>query len=437
MEDLIKYYSRKDIQKEILKLAKNREISVMYGKDKFGKRPDVLEYENDILELVKNGATSFHASEERWQNPLLLKPGMTKKQLDDLRIGWDFIMDIDTKFLEFSKITTKLIVDALKFHDIKNFSVKFSGGSGFHIGIPFETFPKEVNNQKINLFFPEGIRIIANYIKNVIEEYLREKILNLSSLQEISKALNKPKKDFIKNKQFDPFSVVDIDSILISSRHMFRMPYSINEKTNLVSIPINPEETKNFKLSKAKIKNIKTNITFLDTSEIKYPEATHLLQQAIAFNIETNKKTMQKPKKSQLTMLHKHVITKDFFPPCILKILKGIKEDGRKRSIFILVNFLKYMGWDLEKIQTLLLEWNKKNYEQLREGYIRSQINWHKKQHQTILPPNCSNDMYYRNLAICNPDNWCKKIKNPVNYTNRKLSVLKENKPKKSKKKTI
>lgn len=437
MEDLMKYYSRKDIQKELVKFAKNREISVMY-KDKFGKRPDILEYENDVIELVKNGATSFHASEERWKNPLLLKPGMTKRQLDELRIGWDFILDIDTDFIEFAKVTTKLIIDALKFHNIKNFSVKFSGNKGFHIGIPFEAFPEVVDNQKINLFFPEGTRTIAYYIKNIIEEYLREEILNLSSLQEIAKALNKPKKDFIKDNKFNPFSVVDIDSVLISSRHMFRMPYSYHEKSNLVSIPIKPEEIKNFKMSKAKIKNVKTDITFLDKSKINYPETTDLLQQAIAFKLETRKQNKEQKRTIKTRYrIHKHLIKKDLFPPCILKLLKGIKEDGRKRAVFILINFLKQMAWNLNEIQNLLLKWNKKNYEPLRENYILSQINWHKKQHQKILPPNCSNEVYYKGLAICNPDNWCRKIKNPVNYTNRKLSVLRDKQTKKSKKKTI
>ena len=48
--------------------------------------------------------------------------------------------------------------------------------------------------------------------------------------------------------------------------------------------------------------------------------------------------------------------------------------------------------------------------------------------------PNCTNESYYKALGICHPDNWCKLIKNPVNYTKRRLKVLNENKPKRSKK---
>ena len=59
----LSYYKRRDIQEEIIKAAENKEIAVRYW-DKFGNRPDVLNNPNDILELAKQKATSFHASEE-------------------------------------------------------------------------------------------------------------------------------------------------------------------------------------------------------------------------------------------------------------------------------------------------------------------------------------------------------------------------------------
>jgi len=47
----LSYYKRRDIQEEIIKAAKNREIAVRFD-DKFGSRPDVLNNPNDILELA-------------------------------------------------------------------------------------------------------------------------------------------------------------------------------------------------------------------------------------------------------------------------------------------------------------------------------------------------------------------------------------------------
>ena len=99
MNPILKFYSRKDIQKEIFRLSQNREIAVKYGDKGFGKRPDILEYQADISELAKQGVTSFHGSVERWKNPLELKPGMTKTQLDAIRLGWDLVIDIDSKFI--------------------------------------------------------------------------------------------------------------------------------------------------------------------------------------------------------------------------------------------------------------------------------------------------------------------------------------------------
>ena len=133
MNSILEFYSRKDIQRQILLAAKDREIAVKYGDRGFGKRPDIVQYDLDILELVKQGATSFHISEEIWEDPLNLTPGMTKKQLDSLRKGWDLVLDIDSKEFEYSKILASLLIDALKFHGINYISLKFSGNAGFHI----------------------------------------------------------------------------------------------------------------------------------------------------------------------------------------------------------------------------------------------------------------------------------------------------------------
>ena len=57
------YYSRLEIQKIIFEFSKNREICPRYFEG-FGKRPDSFQFQGDLFELVKKGATSFHCSEE-------------------------------------------------------------------------------------------------------------------------------------------------------------------------------------------------------------------------------------------------------------------------------------------------------------------------------------------------------------------------------------
>src|SRR3989338_7180285 len=426
--EILKYYSRKDVQKKILESAKDREIGVKYGKDGgFGKRPDVLQFDNDILELVKGGATSFHVSEERWKNPLLIQTGMSKSQLDNIRIGWDAILDVDCKFLEYSKVTAELLVEALKFHDVKNIGVKFSGGSGMHIGIPFESFPHSVDGKETKDLFPEGVRVIAEYLKNMIKDPLRERILNLSKIEDIAKAVDKKKEELFEKNIFNPFSVVGIDSVLIASRHLYRAPYSINEKKGLVSIPISPDSIKNFNLNMAKIDNVEIKKTFLPKKVDDY-EAGQLIMQAFdalkkkRFILpEGEIKTKREFETPQMAVKAEH------WPPCIQMGLKGM-GDGKKRFLFILLNFLKSLSWDMDSIEKIVKEWNQKNREPLKEGYIISQLNWHRQHKEKILPPNCANPAYYADLGIKCPEEICSKCKNPVNFSLRKLRMLKQQK---------
>ncbi len=425
MFDVMNYYSRKDIQKEMLKAAKDREVAVKFGEKGFGKRPDVLQYESDILELAKQGVTSFHTSEERFRDPLQLKPGMSQQQLNDLRLGWDLVLDLDTKFLEYAKQAAHLLVEALKFNGVKNITAKFSGGSGIHIAVPFESFPTHVHEKEVKCLFPEGVRIIASYLKNLIKEPLSERLLQVSSIKEISKAAKG--KDIYESRKFNPFSILDIDTVLISSRHMFRMPYSLNEKKNLISVPIDIDKILDFDISCAKPDNVKILNKFLEREGSE--DARQLIYSAFDWNAEKENKVssgMEQVKKQRDFEIPKIAIKQEQFPPCIKTIMNGIKEDGRKRAVFVLINFLQHMGWKLQDIESALLKWNKSNYEPLREGYIKSQVNWFKKQNQKpILPPNCSNEAYYKAMGSCRPDNWCKKIKNPVNYVTRKLNFKK------------
>jgi len=405
---MLDYYSRPDIQEEIFIASRHREIGVMYKDRGFGKRPDILQFKSDVGEFAKQGASSFHISLERWKNPLELKSGMSKKELDDLRAGWDFIADIDCKYFEFSKIAAFLLIEALRFHEIENISLKFSGNRSFHVGVAFETFPKVVNNIQIKDIFPQGVRIIADYLKSMIKNELRERILKISPEM---------------GENFDPFSIVDIDSVAISSRHMIRAPYSLNEKSGLVSLPIKIEELKNFELKQARVENVKTKVRFLDKGEPN--EASNLLVQAFDWNMKAKRNEPEVIVKKREYEIPSVAIKEEFFPPCIKQILNGIEKDGRKRAVFILINFLGQMGWDYNAIKKILLEWNKKNYEELKEGYILSQLSWHKRQGKKILPPNCDNKSYYFDIGVKCDDPLCKKVKNPVNYAMRKVSFKK------------
>jgi hypothetical protein len=411
------YYSRPEIQKVLFEFSKNREICPRYFEG-FGKRPDVFEYTGDIFELVKKGATSFHCSEEIWKDPLKIETGMNEKQLNEIREGWDLILDIDSKYIDYSKIMLLEILKILKFHGIKNIGIKFSGSKGFHLIIPWKAFPKEMNGVNTSDKFPEYPRILLKYIIEKTKDSLIDKISNLSRP-------NKYIKDYQAPKEVMP------DLILVSPRHLFRMPYSLHEKTALASIVLRPEEIEKFEMMDADpMKLSKENIrTFMPNS--KEGEASELLVQALDWYRENNTETVRKEIDFKPIKIDK--ILEANFPPCVKNILKGI-SDGKKRALFVLINLFRSVGMDKDELEKRIYEWNKKNEVPLKEGYIQTQLSWSYRK-KPIMPQNCKE--FYEGIGVCQPDDFCKLIKNPVNYLVRKSmnDSRKTNKKKENKKK--
>jgi len=393
------YYSRPDVQKAIFEFSKNREICPSYFEG-FGKRPDSFQYRGDIFELVKKGATSFHCSEEIWADPLKIFTGMNETQSNELRIGWDLLIDIDSKYIDYSKILAELIIDMLRFHGIKNIGVKFSGSKGFHILIPWKAFPKEINNVETSEMFPEYPRIITQYIMEKTKERLIEKISRLT----------KPNK-YIKDFQAPEQVISDI--ILVSPRHLFRMPYSLHEKTALASVVLNPEEISNFQMTDADPLKVKIKNFMPDSKE---GEASELLMQALDWHKENNFGSKDDKQSFDYTPIKLTNLSEKNFPPCVQKILQGM-EDGKKRALFVLINLFRSVGMEKEELEKRINDWNEKNKVPLKQGYIQSQLSWSYRR-RPIMPPNCKK--FYQGIGVCAPDEFCKLIKNPVNYVIRK-----------------
>lgn len=423
---VLEYYKREDIQEAILGCAKDREIAVKFGESGFGKRPEILQYKGDVAEFAKEGATSFHCSEELWHNPLQLSAEMNKRDLEKLRKGWDLILDIDCPFLEYSQIAGDLLVKALKAKGIKSVYAKFSGNHGFHIGVPFEAFPKEIETTKtidIKSYFPDGVRLVASYLQGMIKKPLSEALLRKDDIDKVMEKTGKDFSELVVNNFFDPFKILAIDSVLISSRHMFRMPYSVNEKSGLASVVIDPEKILEFDKKTAKLEDVKVSkFRFVDR-KVGEGEAKNLFDDAIGWNQGVKEKEELKERfkgaaKRKIDFdAVQTAIPEELFPPCIKNILNGI-EDGKKRSLFVLVNFLTSVGWDYDKILELLKKWNARNKEPMREALLTGQVNYHKQRKQVIPPPNCRS--YYEDFHICKPDNLCERIKNPVSYAKRR-----------------
>ncbi|MBU0906883.1 MAG: hypothetical protein KKD18_00565 [Nanoarchaeota archaeon] len=482
------YYANQKIQEALLKFAADREVVPRYF-DGFGKRPDMLQYTSDVNGLVRRGATSFHASEELWNDPLQLSSDSTPKELESLRKGWDLLIDIDSPFLDCSKIAAQLIIEALVQHGVKNYGIKFSGSKGFHLMIAGKAFPREFNGEETRKMFPIWPRAICGYLMDYIrEDYNRlasEILTDIGAIQRRTKLSreqleevrckscgkaakkgsianfvcpvcgmkvqrknakitkrrlkclsntcagvleqidgeefyycencvdpenenlqmnsNKHPENFEKSKGVSAEKVAAPDLVLVASRHLFRMPYSLHEKTALASVVLTKEELQNFSPRDADpLKVVVKN--FMPKNEPE--EARQLLAKALDWSrgreIKEKKieeKRFGKFKNKKFEDVEMKGVTEDMFPPAIKKLLRGLQE-GRKRGLFVLLTFLRSTGFSAEEINKKVREWNEKNEPPLKEGYVRSQIEWHLKQTKKILPPNYSNDAFYRDIGI-------------------------------------
>jgi hypothetical protein len=194
------------------------------------------------------------------------------------------------------------------------------------------------------------------------------------------------------------------------------MPYSLHEKTALASVVIKPEDIKNFDMKDANPLKVKI-MNFIPDSE--EGEAYHLLREALDFKQPESQSqpvpsNFGEKKFKEITIKN---LTPDLYPPSIKKILEGMPGDGKKRALFILLSFFFSLKLAPEQISAIIEEWNKKNAEQLRDGYIKAQISWYSKQ-KPKMPPNFDKS-YYKDIGLT-PTALELKAKNPVSYVIRK-----------------
>lgn len=411
--EVLRYYSREDIQNVILGFSKDREVVGSIRDGSYLNRPDTLLYPKDILERVKKGVVAFHCSVERWFNPMQISTNMTQKEMENLRKGFDFIIDIDSKLkLEHAAVAAEVVYNFLKELGV-NSTIKFSGSRGFHIGIASEAFPEVIDYEKTSSKYPELPQTLAEFVKESVRERILEELISLeggvASLVQCLPSIS----------ELSPYAFIEIERGW-GNRHLFRMPYSLHPKHWLVSMPMKVENLKQFNMDDAKPEKVKTNVEFLTNKE---GEATELLLRALDWKSKQPKEVIKeviiKPKSTT-------PVPAEYFPPCMKLVMNGLK-DGKKRSLFSLITFLRNMNWSQEEIEKAIKEWNDKNESRLTERFVKTQLKWHFRQSRKLMSANCSSELFYDNIGICKPDSVCgqKNIKNPVNYPFR---LMKRNK---------
>ncbi len=494
------YYANPKVQEALLAFSKEREVVPRYFEG-FGKRPDTLQYVSDISGLVNRGATSFHASEEIWHDPLAINAEMSPEELSQQRKSWDLLLDIDSPFLDCSKIAAELIIKALEQHGVKHYGIKFSGSKGFHILVPGNAFPEMYDGKTMKEMFPEWPRAMVAYLMHYIrQEYnvraaailantdaieqrtsvsqeelteryclicntpakkgtirvftcpvcssslerrdstviqrklrcLREQCSGIPELVEereyyycendtdpenekLPLSSEKHPENFDKKAAVSASKIASLDLVLVAPRHLFRMPYSLHEKTALASVVLTKSELESF--SPRDAHPLTVQIKPYLPEEVQ-GEARRLLSEALEWK-KAQEKYEQKYEKK--TYEHYDVpltgVTEVMFPESIKKLLQGLK-DGKKRGLFILITFLKSLQFSPAYIEQAVYEWNTKNEPPLKEGYIKSQLTWHLRQKKKILPPNYDNQSFYKDLNLLSKK---PEAKNPLVEVMRKL----------------
>lgn len=434
-EAIARYYSNESVLRQIASASQGREAVGTYPGGQYDSRPNIIQYPSDVAQLVRKGVSSFHVSVERWSMPMAL----TNENHDLLRTGWDFLIDIDSRLgWEDSRIAAELICDLLESYGVRSYGIKFSGRRGFHIIVPWEAFPPVVDGKLLKLDYPRVPRILAAFIREKIRDRLMERLAERHSLKELLSSLESPP------SKLDPYMFVEVEKDW-GARHLFRAPYSFNEKTWMVSIPLERKHLASFSLEDAKPENAaKSSVPFIRfpgtnssphiggpvklqnglsaplTAPPEY-EAETLLLEALDWNAVHGAEKAPGPSAAPKEFAYKEKIPEEYFPPCIKLILAGLK-DGKKRSIFTLINFLRICNWSWEEIQAALNSWNEKNTPRLPMNTILSQIRWSQHQTRKISPANCGHDHFYVSIGVCQPDRICKQggekiaIKNPVVY---------------------
>ncbi|MDY6770547.1 MAG: hypothetical protein SV186_01160, partial [Candidatus Nanohaloarchaea archaeon] len=388
-ERIRRYYQRDEIVEEMVRLAQYREFAPTYPQG-YGSRPDSVNFPGDFRSFIDRGAIAFHGSVERWRNPLLID----RTDHDKLRTGWDLVIDIDADDgMEYAKEAANGIVDELERHGLPRdcISVKFSGNRGFHVGVRGECFPERIGGTEIAELYPKLPQAIVGYLRTRLHDRLAE------AFREID-----PRKEDVISEE-GPYEVADIENDW-GQRHLFRMPYSVNEKTiggehgTLVSLPIALDDIDSFEKPDARMLDVEVEHRFLD--EYEEGVAADLAVEALDW---LSRQRMQQDEKKATKDgdydIPDEAMDRDHFPAPIKRILRGL-EDGRKRALFILATFLRHVGYDWDAVEKEIWEWNDRNKEPLRDNYVKSQLQWHRRQDEPLMPPNFDAKGWYKDIGV-------------------------------------
>ena len=221
-EEVLAYYGqeRTDIAEALFKYGADRRVTMTTEPGILGRGGGQMGFRSttEILAMAQQALGDMEGTIPRKYpafHGTLARTASVGSFMRKPQRGADLVFDIDVKsnYKEAFKEGAKI----LKFLDFYNapYRVKFSGGSGPHIIIPYEVFPDGLNGGR----FERAHKLLFQIISSR------------------SRANH-------------------IDGSFSSFGHFYRMPYSLNENTGLVSLPLTREQYDDFTPSMAEVHNV-------------------------------------------------------------------------------------------------------------------------------------------------------------------------------------
>jgi len=218
MGDALRYYQGEVLDALALQ-CRGREVWLRRG-DTPSPRPLKADTREEMRALIEHfsgpGYLSVYASVERFSDPLKL----AEEKPEALRVGWDFVLDLDAEDLDRARESALALAGLLKTFGIEGFKLKFSGARGFHITIPGDAFDCFAGGHgEYIAAYPQVPRVMAEFLQASIKPEQRRG--------------------------------VKIDHDIYSSRRMLRVAYGLHPQTGLVSLPLSVKEVRNFRRENA------------------------------------------------------------------------------------------------------------------------------------------------------------------------------------------
>ncbi|MCZ6677151.1 MAG: hypothetical protein O7E52_07850 [Candidatus Poribacteria bacterium] len=250
-EDILAYYGeqREDVAAAIFRYGQDRDtvlvmnsatLSRGHGDGPGFNSPEQIteiarESLSELEERIPRKYPAFHGTVCRYANQ-----GFFKR--DRRRLGVDMVFDIDikTNYRETFRYAAR-IVDFLDRHDVP-YRIKFSGNTSAHIILPCEAFPQPFPKSEFQRLF----------------KTIQEK----SGVQDVD------------------------DSFSSSSAHFLRLPYSLNENTGLVSLPLTREEFDGFEPGRAEWQNVEVNDAWFRLPEDAQERMERFLVDTLGFSAD-------------------------------------------------------------------------------------------------------------------------------------------------------